>query len=68
MRWEYQVVAKNDLEEFMMWFNDLGEEGWEAISGNYTTGKPYSERQPGGYPMMRPSKPQWVALMKRAKP
>ena len=34
MKWEYHVIAKPDLGDFIDLLNRLGEEGWEAIFRN----------------------------------
>lgn len=68
MKWEYQVITKTDLGDFIAWLNRLGDEGWEAISGTYTLGEPISveiSSRIGSVPA--PGKPQWVAVMKRQK-
>ncbi len=67
MKWEYQVIAKTDLEGFMEALNRLGTEGWEAISGTHTIGP--SSRVPvgGGATVERPGPSQWIAVLKRAK-
>jgi hypothetical protein len=59
MKWEYQVVAKVDLGDFIQWLNQMGNDGWEAISGTYV---------PSGSGLIeRPGQIQWVAVMKRQR-
>jgi len=51
MRWEYTVVVKTDSVDFVEALNQLGEQGWEAVSGNFTIGEIGSEEVPGGPPL-----------------
>jgi len=56
MKWEYQVVAKADLGDFIQCLNQMGNDGWEAISGTYV---PVG----GGIIQRPPGSTQWVAVV-----
>jgi hypothetical protein len=66
MKWEYQIVRADTVENFISALNKLGSEGWEATSGTYAAGesKKVSLGQ-GMPPSMAAAAPTWVALMKR---
>ena len=61
MKWEYHVIAKPDLGDFIDLLNRLGEEGWEAISGTYTIGESLLvESSARAIPDSKaPRQPQW---------
>jgi hypothetical protein len=68
MKWEYQVIAKQDLDEFISCLNKLGDEGWEAISGGNCVGETETVDVPGTRSTMeRPGHTRWVAVLKRQK-
>ena len=39
MKWEYQIVRADTVENFQSSLNKLGSEGWEATSGAYAAGE-----------------------------
>jgi hypothetical protein len=67
MKWEYQIVRADTVENFQIALNKLGGEGWEATSGAYAVGesKKVSLGQ-GMAPSLAAGASNWVALMKRA--
>ena len=69
MKWEYQIVRADTVENFESSLNKLGIEGWEATSGAYAAGESKKVSLGQGMP---PSTvigvPIWVALMKRIIP
>jgi len=69
MKWEYQIVRADTVENFQSSLNKLGFEGWEATSGAYAAGesKKISLGQ-GMPPSMSVAAPTWIALMKRIIP
>jgi hypothetical protein len=69
MKWEYQIVRADTVENFQSSLNKLGSEGWEATSGVYAAGesKKVSLGQ-GMPPSMTVGTSTWVALMKRPIP
>ena len=69
MKWEYQIVRADTVENFQAALNKLGSEGWEATSGTYALGesKKVSLGQ-GMAPSMAVGASTWVALMKRPIP
>jgi len=69
MKWEYQIVRADTVENFQTSLNRLGSEGWEAITGAYAAGesKKVSLGQ-GMSPSLTVGASTWVALMKRAIP
>jgi len=69
MKWEYQIVRADAVENFQSSLNRLGSEGWEATSGAYAAGesKRISLGQ-GMAPSTMVGAPTWVALMKRIIP
>ncbi len=67
MNWEYQVVKEESAEAFQGALNNLGAEGWEAISGTYTIGELKRVTLGQGMPSsLSVGTPMWVAVMKRA--
>jgi hypothetical protein len=67
MNWEHQVIKADTVETFQSSLNQLGAEGWEAISGTYTIGE--SKKVTLGHgmaPTTAAGTPMWVAIMKRA--
>jgi hypothetical protein len=46
VKWEYQIVRADTVENLRSAPNKLGSEGWEATSGGYVTGE--SKRSPLG--------------------
>ena len=66
MKWEYQVIRADTVENFESLLNKLGAEGWEATSAAYAAGesKKVSLGQ-GMAPSITVGAPTWVALMKR---
>jgi hypothetical protein len=66
VKWEYQIVRADTVENFQSSLNKLGSEGWEATSGVYSAGesKKVSLGQ-GMPPSMTVGASMWVALMKR---
>jgi hypothetical protein len=67
MKWEHKVVAQSDLAEFIAVLNGVGDEGWEAVSGNFSMGVPQRIAVGGGATVDRPGAPQWIAVLKRIK-
>jgi len=69
MKWEYQVLRTDTVENFQSSLNKLGSEGWEATSGTYAIGesKKVSLGQ-GMAPSIVVGASMWVALMKRVIP
>jgi hypothetical protein len=69
MKWEYQIVRADTVENFLSSLNKLGSEGWEATSGAYAAGesKKVSLGQ-GMPPSVAVGALAWVALMKRSLP
>jgi hypothetical protein len=69
VKWEYQIVRADTVENFQSALNKLGSEGWEATSGVYSLGeaKKVSLGQ-GMPPSMTVGASTWVALMKRPIP
>jgi hypothetical protein len=69
MKWEYQVLRADTVENFQSSLNKLGSEGWEATSGTYAIGesKKVSLGQ-GMAPSIAVGASMWVALMKRVIP
>ncbi len=67
MKWEYQIVRADTVDDFQSALNKLGSDGWEAISGAYSVGesKKVSLGQ-GMAPTMSVGASTWVALMKRS--
>ena len=69
MRWEYQIVKADTVENFQSALNRLGSEGWEATSGTYVAGESKKVSLGQGMPLsMAVGVSTWVALMKRAIP
>lgn len=67
MKWEYQIVKADTVENFQSSLNKLGLEGWEATSGTYVTGESKKVTLGQGMaPSMAIGASTWVALMKRA--
>ena len=67
MKWEYQIVRADTVENFQSALNKLGSEGWEATSGAYAAGESKKVSLGRGMPAsMAVGAPVWVALMKRA--
>ncbi len=69
MKWEYQIVRADTVENFETLLNKLGSEGWEATTGAYAADK--SKKITLGHgmpPSMRVGGLTWVALMKRSIP
>jgi hypothetical protein len=69
MKWEYQIVRADAVDNFESELNKLGREGWEATSGAYAAdeSKKVSLGQ-GMPPSMTVGALTWVALMKRSIP
>jgi len=67
MKWEYQVIIKETLGEFIDALNLSGNEGWEAISGTYSVGTPQRVSVGGGATVERAGTLQWAAVLKRSK-
>ena len=69
MKWEYQIVRSDTVDNFESLLNKLGSEGWEATSGAYAAdeSKKVSLGQ-GMPPSIRVGALTWVALMKRSIP
>jgi hypothetical protein len=66
MKWEYQIVRADTVENFLSTLNKLGSEGWEATSGAYAAGESKKVSLGQGMPLsMAVGAPTWVALMKR---
>jgi hypothetical protein len=66
MKWEYKIAKSDTVENFESLLNQLGSEGWEAISGGYAAGE--SKRMSLGQgmpPSVVVGAPTWTALMKR---
>jgi hypothetical protein len=69
MKWEYQIVRADTVENFQSSLNKLGSEGWEATSGAYAAGESTKVSLGQGMaPSIRIGAPTWVALMKRPIP
>jgi hypothetical protein len=69
MKWEYQIVRADSVENFQSSLNRLGSEGWEAISGAYGSGESKNVSLGQGMPpSMRVGASTWIALMKRNLP
>ena len=67
MKWEYQIVRADSVENFQSSLNKLGSEGWEATSGTYAIGESKKVTLGQGMaPSIAVGAPTWVALMKRA--
>jgi hypothetical protein len=67
MKWEYQLVSADTVEDFQSSLNKLGREGWEAISGAYGAGESRKVSLGQGMaPSMKVGALAWVALMKRS--
>ena len=67
-KWEYHAFTADDIHSFLSALNSFGNEGWEAVSANYTMGEP--QRVPittGGGTIERPGPPQWIAVLKRQR-
>jgi len=66
MKWEYRVARADTVENFETALNQLGLEGWEAISGNYAVGESKRVSLGQGMPLSTAAgAPTWAALMKR---
>ena len=66
MKWEYQIVRADTVENFLSALNKLGSDGWEATSGAYAAGESKKVSLGQGMPSsMTVGAPTWVALMKR---
>ena len=69
MKWEYQIVRADTVENFQSALNKLGSEGWEATSGVYSLGEAKKVSLGQGMPLsMTVGASTWVALMKRPIP
>jgi hypothetical protein len=69
MKWEYQILRANTVENFQTSLNKLGSEGWEATSGVYAAGESKKVSLGQGMPLsMTVGASTWVALMKRPIP
>ncbi|MFZ0423426.1 MAG: hypothetical protein WAL80_11160 [Xanthobacteraceae bacterium] len=69
MKWEYQIVRADTVENFQISLNKLGSEGWEATSGVYAVGESKKVSLGQGMPLsMTVGASTWVALMKRPLP
>lgn len=67
MKWEYQIVRADTVENFQTSLNKLGSEGWEATSGTYAIGESKKVSLGQGMPSsMTVGASNWIALMKRA--
>ena len=67
MKWEYQIVRADTVENFQIALNKLGSEGWEATTGTYALGESKKVSLGQGMPSsMAVGASVWVALMKRA--
>jgi hypothetical protein len=67
MNWEYQITKADTAEAFQASLNNLGAEGWEAISGTYAVGETKKVVLGQGMaPSLAVGTPMWVAVMKRA--
>jgi len=67
VKWEYQIVRSDTVENFESLLNKLGSEGWEASAGAYAADE--SKKVSLGHgmpPSMRGGALTWVALMKRS--
>jgi len=65
MKWEYQIVRADTVENFQSSLNKLGNEGWEATSGAYAADE--SKKDSFGQrmaPSMTIGILTWVALVK----
>jgi hypothetical protein len=66
MNWEYQIVKAESADAFQGALNNLGAEGWEAISGTYTIGESKRVTLGQGMPSsLAVGTPMWAAVMKR---
>jgi hypothetical protein len=69
VKWEYQIVRADTVENFQSALNKLGSEGWEATSGVYSLGEAKKVSLGQGMPLsMTVGASTWVALMKRPIP
>jgi hypothetical protein len=69
MKWEYQILRADTVENFQTSLNKLGSEGWEATSGVYAAGESKKVSLGQGMPLsMTVGASTWVALMKRPIP
>ena len=69
MKWEYQTVRADTVENFQSTLNKLGGEGWEATSGTYSIGESKKVTLGQGMaPSTAVGTSTWIALMKRAIP
>ena len=67
VKWEYQVIVKEDLSEFILQLNQLGDEGWEAISGANCVGETQTVPVTGSATLELQGHTLWVAVLKRSK-
>jgi len=66
MNWEYQIIKADSAEAFQASLNELGAQGWEAITGNYTIGESKKVSLGQGMPSsMAIGAPMWVGILKR---
>lgn len=66
MKWEYQILRADTVENFQSALNKLGVDGWEAISGAYSIGESKKVTLGQGMaPSIAVGAPMWAALMKR---
>jgi hypothetical protein len=69
VKWEYQIVRADTVENFQSSLNKLGIEGWEATSGAYAAGESKKVSLGQGMPLSTTvGASAWVALMKRTIP
>ena len=69
VKWEYQIVRADTVENFESSLNKLGGEGWEATSATYAAGESKKVSLGQGMPPSRSvGALTWVALMKRLLP
>lgn len=64
-KWEYTVVSTPHVSEFEKTLNELGAQGWEAISGANCIGEAMSVDIGVGTVRRASAEPLWVAVMKR---
>jgi len=69
VKWEYQIVRADTVENFQSALNKLGSEGWEATSGVYSSGEAKKVSLGQGMPSsIKVGASTWIALMKRSIP